>query len=57
MHTLIVEYTNQPKDKIEEDWDRDFFMTAEEAMDYEIIDEVIETKTSHITKPPMPQLL
>ena len=57
MHTLIVEYTNQPKDKMEEDWDRDFFMTAEEAMDYEIIDEVIETKTSLNTKPSMPQLL
>jgi ATP-dependent protease ClpP protease subunit len=31
-------------------------MTAEEAMDYGIIDEVIETKTSHIKKPPMPSL-
>jgi len=56
LNTYIAEYTDQPKDKIEEDCDRDFFMTAEEALDYGIIDEVVETKTSHITKPPMPSL-
>jgi len=56
LNTFIAEYTDQPKDKIEEDCDRDFYMTAEEAMDYGIIDEVVKTKTSHITKPPMPQL-
>ena len=32
--------TGQPLDKIEEDTDRDFFMTPEEAMEYGIIDEV-----------------
>jgi len=57
LNTYIAEYTDQPKDKIEEDCDRDFFMTAEEALDYGIIDEVVQTKTSHITKPPMPTLL
>jgi len=56
LNTYIAEYTDQPKDKIEEDCDRDFFMTAEEAMEYGIIDEVVETKTSHIQKPPMPSL-
>ena len=56
LNTYIAEYTDQPKDKIEEDCDRDFFMTAEEALDYGIIDEVVETKTSHIKKPPMPSL-
>lgn len=43
--------------KVEEDCDRDFFMCPEEAVDYGIIDEVIQTKTSHITKPPMPELV
>lgn len=56
LNTFIAEYTDQPKSKIEEDCDRDFFMTAEEAMDYGIIDEVVKTKTSHIVKPPMPSL-
>jgi len=56
LNTYIAEYCGQPKDKIEADCDRDFFMTAEEAVDYGIIDEMIPTKTSHITKPPMPVL-
>mmetsp|Transcript_41734 Transcript_41734/g.61091 ORF Transcript_41734/g.61091 Transcript_41734/m.61091 type:complete len:274 (-) Transcript_41734:432-1253(-) len=56
LNTYIAEYCDQPKDKIEEDCDRDFFMTPEEAVDYGIIDEVVTTKTSHITKPEMPTL-
>jgi len=56
LNTYIAEYCDQPKDKIEEDCDRDFFMTPEEAVDYGIIDEVVQTKTSHITKPEMPSL-
>lgn len=57
LNTFIAEYTDQPKDKIEEDCDRDFYMTAEEACEYGIIDEVVTTKTSHITKPAMPNLI
>lgn len=56
LNTYIAEYCDQPKDKIEEDCDRDFFMTAEEALEYGIIDEVVTTKTSHIAKPAMPSL-
>merc|ERR1712070_1192236 len=56
LNTYIAEYCDQPKDKIEEDCDRDFFMTPEEALDYGIIDEVVTTKTSHVTKPAMPSL-
>ena len=36
----MADSTGQPLDKIEEDTDRDFFMTPEEAMEYGIIDEV-----------------
>lgn len=85
LNTYIAEYCDQPKDKVEADCDRDFFMTPEEAVEYGIIgtwcvdnafalqrlgfssylaltvfplrsDEVVKTKTSHITKPPMPVL-
>lgn len=56
LNTYIAEYCDQPKSKIEEDCDRDFFMTAEEALDYGIIDQVVKTKSSHITKPMMPVL-
>jgi ATP-dependent protease ClpP protease subunit len=31
-------------------------MTPEEAVSYGIIDEVVKTKSSHIPKPPMPEL-
>ena len=34
----------QPVEKIEDDCDRDFFMTPEEAKDYGIIDEVLASK-------------
>merc|ERR1740138_1668830 len=56
LNTFIAEYTQQPKDKVEEDCDRDFFMTPEEAVDYGIIDEVVKTKTSTVKKPAMPDL-
>lgn len=56
LNTYIAEYCDQPKDKIEDDCDRDFFMTPEEAVDYGIIDEVVSTKTSNIVKPEMPTL-
>ena len=56
LNTYIAEYCDQPKDKIEADCDRDFFMTPEEAVEYGIIDEVVKTKTSHMKKPVMPVL-
>ncbi|AHV96801.1 ATP-dependent Clp endopeptidase proteolytic subunit ClpP [Paenibacillus sabinae] len=38
---ITSERTGQPIDKVEKDMDRDFFMTAEEALEYGIIDKVI----------------
>eukprot|EP01031_Cornospumella_fuschlensis_P029500 gene29500-35605_t len=49
----IADFTGQPVEKVEEDCDRDFFMTPEQAVDYGLIDEVVKTKTSHIKKPTM----
>lgn len=56
LNKYIAQYCDQPVEKIEEDTDRDFFMTPYEALDYGIIDEVIKTKTSHIPLPVMPSL-
>jgi len=56
LNKYIAQYCDQPVSKIEEDTDRDFFMTPNEALDYGIIDEVIKTKTSHIPLPAMPSL-
>lgn len=38
---ILVERTGQPLDKIERDTDRDYFMSADEAKDYGLIDKVI----------------
>jgi len=56
LNKYMADYCDQPVEKIEEDTDRDFFMTPVEALDYGIIDEVIKTKTSHIPLPAMPSL-
>ena len=37
-------HTGQPVEKIAQDTDRDFVMTAQEAKEYGIIDEVIDTR-------------
>lgn len=42
MNTILSERTGQPYEKIARDTDRDFFMSAEEAKKYGIIDEVYE---------------
>jgi ATP-dependent Clp protease protease subunit len=44
INELLSLHTNQPLEKIQKDTDRDFFMSAEEARVYGIIDEVIVGK-------------
>lgn len=39
---ILAKHTGQPVAKIEKDTDRDYFLTAEEAKNYGIIDKVIE---------------
>jgi ATP-dependent Clp protease protease subunit len=41
---LLAEHTTQPLDKVKKDTDRDFIMTAEQAKEYGIIDEVITSR-------------
>ena len=43
---ILSDHTGQSLDKIKKDTDRDYFMSAQEAKDYGIIDEVIVNKTS-----------
>ena len=40
---LIAEQTGQTVDQVEEDSDRDRWFTAEEALEYGFIDEVVRT--------------
>jgi len=44
LNKIIAKHTEQPIDKIARDTDRDFYLTASEAKDYGVIDEVIKTK-------------
>ena len=44
LNKILAERTKQPLEKIEKDTDRDFFMTAEEAKKYGIIDDVITSR-------------
>ena len=42
INKLLVKHTGQSLNKIEKDTDRDYFMTANEAKDYGIIDKIIK---------------
>jgi len=44
LNQILVERTGQPLKKIEKDTDRDFYLSAEEAKKYGLIDEVIKGK-------------
>lgn len=41
LNTILSENTNQPLDKIKSDVERDYFMSAEEAKNYGLVDKVI----------------
>ena len=40
----LANHTGQPLEKIAEDTERDFFMSAHEAKDYGLIDQVIDRR-------------
>jgi ATP-dependent Clp protease protease subunit len=42
MNDILLKHTGQSLDKIEKDTDRDCFMSAEQAVEYRLIDKVIE---------------
>ncbi|KFZ39667.1 MULTISPECIES: ATP-dependent Clp endopeptidase proteolytic subunit ClpP [Thermoactinomyces] len=44
LNKLLSEFTGQPLEKIERDTDRDYFMSAEEALKYGLIDQVMKHK-------------
>ena len=46
MNRLIAEMTGQPLSKVEKDVERDYFMGAEEALKYGIIDEIYQPRTA-----------
>jgi ATP-dependent Clp protease protease subunit len=43
LESILAKHTNQPLDRIKTDTDRDYFMGAEEAKEYGVVDHVITT--------------
>ena len=44
INKILVEHSGQPLDRIEKDTDRDYFMSAEEAKNYGIVDHVVTNR-------------
>jgi len=44
LEELIALHTGQPLDKVAKDTDRDFILTADEAVEYGVVDEVITSR-------------
>ena len=44
LNRILSKHSGQPLEKVEKDTDRDFYLSAEEAKEYGIVDEVIKTK-------------
>ena len=45
MNQMLADHTGQPLEKIRSDTDRDFWMTAEEAKSYGVVDEVLTARS------------
>jgi ATP-dependent Clp protease protease subunit len=41
LYTIIAEHSHNPFERIEKDSDRDYWMTADEALEYGMIDKVL----------------
>ena len=46
LNEMLAEHTGQSIERIQEDTERDFFMSAEEAKDYGLVDQVIDRRPS-----------
>jgi len=46
---IIADSTGQPYDKIARDSDRDFYMSAEEAKDYGLVDDIVSSNKAEDT--------
>lgn len=52
LNELLADHTSQPIERIQEDTERDFFMSAQESKEYGLIDQVIDRRPS-ATNPPV----
>ena len=52
LEEIMAKHTGQTQEKLQKDMDRDYYMTAQEAKDYGIIDNVIVHRTGSPTTVP-----
>jgi ATP-dependent Clp protease protease subunit len=52
LEEIMAKHTGQTQEKLQKDMDRDYYMTAQEAKDYGIIDNVIVHRTGSLTETP-----
>ena len=50
IRTVIAKHTGQPMEKIIHDTDRDFYLNAEQAVEYGIVDEILGKPSPEVTK-------
>lgn len=50
MNEVMAHHTGQPIEKIERDTDRDYWMSANDAVEYGLVDHVVDTKTTQAIK-------
>lgn len=55
LYEIIAEHTGQPIEKVEKDSDRDFWMLAEEAKEYGLVDEVLKVNPNKKKKEEAPE--
>ena len=51
INSILVHHTGQPVDRITRDTDRDFFMTADQAKEYGIVDDVMVRRLPSLASP------
>jgi ATP-dependent Clp protease protease subunit len=51
INRILAHHTKQPLERIQRDTDRDFFMSAQQALEYGLIDEIV---VKHSEKQPVP---
>jgi ATP-dependent Clp protease protease subunit len=52
LRTIIATHTGQPYDRIAKDTDRDFYLSAEQAVEYGLVDEILVKEEPEESKEP-----
>jgi ATP-dependent Clp protease protease subunit len=50
LNEILARHTGQPLERIERDTDRDFYMSAQQAKEYGLIDVVIEPRSEKLAR-------